>query len=114
MIKGVEGRVKNVLEKFEQTRDDDMKLFAYIIIDFFNFNKSYIESLTANDVIGKIHNGSIPHFTSVLRCRQKLQEKIPELRGDLYDKRKKHAEKVKEEIKNFEPETGQKNLFGGI
>ena len=114
MIKGVEGRVRNILEKHEQTRDDDMKLFAYVILDYFNFNKNYIDSLSANDVIGKIYNNKVPHFTSILRCRQKLQEKSPDLRGKLYEKRKKHAEKVKEEIQNFEPDTGQKNLFGGI
>tara|TARA_R100000808_G_C2145305_1_gene153114 strand:- start:630 stop:974 length:345 start_codon:yes stop_codon:yes gene_type:complete len=114
MIKGVEGRVKNILEKFEETRDDDMKLFAFIIVDFFNFNKAYIESLTANDVIKKIHNSSVPHFTSILRCRQKLQEKCPDLRGKLYEKRKKHAETVKKELNSFEPETGQEKLFGGM
>ena len=114
MIKGVEGRVRKILEKHEQTRDDDMKLFAYMILDTMNFNKSYIESLSAEDIIYKIHNGKFPHFTSILRCRQKLQEKCVDLRGKLYDKRKKHAETVKEEIINFEPKSNQKNLFGGI
>ena len=113
MIKGVEGRVRNILEKYEATRDDDMKLFAYVILDFYNFNKSFIDSQTANDVIGKIFHGSIPHFTSILRCRQKLQEKDSTLRGKLYSKRKKHAETVKEEIKTFEPQSNQKSLFGG-
>ncbi len=111
MIKHVQARVRNILEKYEQTRDDDMKLFAYMILDTLNFNKNYIDSLSAEEIIFKIHNGKIPHFTSILRCRQKLQEEVPELRGKLYTKRKKHAEKVKEEIKNFEPGTNQKSLF---
>ena len=111
MIKGVEKRVKNILKRFELAKDDDMKLFALLILDNLNFNKSYINSLTADDIIKKIYNSDIPHFTSVLRCRQKLQEKCPGLRGKLYERRIKRAEVIKEEIINFEPETDQSNLF---
>ena len=114
MIKGVVGRVKNILEKYPQARDDDMKLMAFAIYDFYNWNKHYIRSKSAEDVCNDIYKGNVPHFTSILRCRQKLQEKCPDLRGKLYEIRKKHAEKVKEQIQEFEPETEetQTNLFG--
>ena len=111
MVKHVQARVRNILEKYEQTRDDAMKLFAYMILDTMNFNKNYISSLTAEEIIFKIYNNKVPHFTSILRCRQKLQEEVPELRGKLYEKRKKHSEVVKQEIKDFKPETNQKSLF---
>ena len=113
MIKGVEGRVKSLLIKFAFTRDDDMKLFAMIIHDFYNFNQNFVDSQTASNLIEKIYYGKIPHFTSVLRCRQKLQEKCPELRGKKYEARLKHAETVKEEIKSFEPAERQGDLFNG-
>tara|TARA_Y100000593_G_C4304836_1_gene335206 strand:+ start:519 stop:872 length:354 start_codon:yes stop_codon:yes gene_type:complete len=111
MIKGVEGRVRNILTEYPLTRDDDMKLYAMMIVDMYNFNKPFIQSQSADDLIKKIYNGNTPHFTSVLRCRQKLQETCPELRGKKYIERKKHAEKVKEELKRFEPDTGQGSMF---
>tara|TARA_Y100001938_G_scaffold130909_1_gene187382 strand:+ start:3136 stop:3483 length:348 start_codon:yes stop_codon:yes gene_type:complete len=113
MLKGVEGRVKNILEKYPQARDDDMKLMAFMIYDFYNWNKHYINSKSAKDVCTDIYQGKVAHFTSVLRCRQKLQEKCPELRGKLYELRKRRADIVKEQIKEFEPEyvETQTNLF---
>ena len=110
MIKGVEKRVKNILKRFELAKDDDMKLFALLILDHLNFNKSYINSLTADDIIKKIYNSDIPHFTSVLRCRQKLQQLYPRLRGKKYDQRHRRSTTIKEELKHWINED-QQNLL---
>ena len=45
----------------------------------------------------------------ITRCRRKLQEKHPELRGELYEKRHQMKESVKEEIINWDEE--QSSLF---
>mgnify|MGYP003132751080 CR=1 FL=1 len=113
MIKGVEGRVRHILTNFHETRDDDMKLFGMIIYDFYNMSRNLLESKTGFELMGKIFHSKVPHFTSVLRCRQKLQEQCPDLRGKKYNDRKKHAEKVKQELKAFESEDGQGDLFNG-
>ncbi len=114
MIKGVEGRVRHVLTQFPETRDDDMKLFAMIIYDFYSMSRNLLESKTGFELMGKIYHSKIPHFTSVLRCRQKLQEKDSTLRGKKYESRLKHAETVKKQIQDFTPEKPkppQKELF---
>ena len=114
MIKGVEGRVRHVLTQFPETRDDDMKLFAMIIFDFYSMSRTLLESKTGYELMGKIFHSKVPHFTSVLRCRQKLQEKDVTLRGKKYESRIKHAETVKKQIQEFEIEKdeSQKDLFG--
>lgn len=103
MIKGVEGRVRHILTTFPEARDDDMKLFGMIIYDFYNMSRELLESKTGFELMGKIFHSKVPHFTSVLRCRQKLQEKDVTLRGKKYEARLKHAETVKKQIKEFEP-----------
>ena len=43
--------------------------------------------------MNKVNDGELPAFESVSRCRRKMQEKYPELRGTAYEQRiKKEAE----------------------
>jgi hypothetical protein len=49
-----------------------------------------------------IANGNLPSSESIRRCRQKLQELNPELRGELWDKRHQMQTQVKEELKEME------------
>ena len=105
-IKKVEHRVKEVLEENPYTRDDDMKLYAILITKFYG---PYIESMPAVDLLRSMYKSKIPHISSVLRCRQKLQELNKDLRGKKYEQRQLRAQKVKEAMVNWDDD--QANLF---
>ena len=102
-IRNVEKKVRKVLEGFPPSRDDDMILFALIIRDKIGLEECQAKS--GWELLGDIYNSRVPHFTSVLRCRQKLQEKNPELRGDKYNKRhNKYQMDVRNEINDWSDE----------
>ena len=105
-IKKVEHRVKEVLEENPYTRDDDMKLYAWIITKFYG---PYIDSMPAKELINSMYHTKIPHLTSVLRCRQKLQQENKSLRGKKYEERQLKSQKVKEAMINWDD--NQANLF---
>ena len=105
-IKKVEDRVKDMLESHPPTRDDDMKLYASIISRFYGH---YLAEMTAKELLTSIYHSKVPHFTSILRRRQLLQQKNPELRGEKYEERQIKGEKVKEDIKTWDNE--QSKLF---
>ena len=97
-IKKVEDRVRIILEEKPHTRDDDMKLYAWIISKFYG---QYLGTMPAKELIDAMYHSKIPHMTSVLRCRQKLQEMHPSLRGELWYKRHKMKEQVKLELQEI-------------
>ena len=105
-IKKVEHRVQEVLEEYIHTRDDDMKLYSILISKFYG---PYIKSMTAVDLLKSMYESKIPHMTSVLRCRQKLQELNKDLRGKKYEQRQLKSQKVKEAMMNWDED--QANLF---
>ena len=105
-IKKVEDRVRLVLEEYPYTRDDDMKLYACIISKFYG---QYIEHMPAKELLQSMYHTKIPHLTSVLRCRQKLQQENKSLRGKKYEERQLKSQKVKEAMINWDD--NQANLF---
>ena len=113
-IKNVERKVRAALKDYPPCRDDDMQLFGYIILN--NFGEGQVKQMSGWQMLGHIMHSRVPHFTSVLRCRQKLQELEPELRGEKYEKRHKRNAEVKDEIINWvenEKEHKQGDLFNG-
>lgn len=98
--------IKLLTEKPE-LRDNDNKLIANIWWrqiteeekkDTFRFMKSFA-------------NGKITSPESIRRCRQKLQEENPELRGKLYEERHKERIVVRDEIKEWDRDVKQSDLF---
>jgi|3_EtaG_2_1085321.scaffolds.fasta_scaffold39044_2 hypothetical protein len=108
---------KNLVEKFlidkPHLRDDDNKLLANIYWSSVHETMHY---LTREELAGvklflkKLAEGGMPNFESVRRCRQKLQEENPELRGEVYEQRHKMEAKVREDIINWS-ESRQHKLF---
>ena len=76
-LKTIEGKVKAVLQKNEDARNDDMVLYLALcnlyLADAGNMPLAQI--LTNHKELG------LPGFESVGRTRRKLQEKYPELLG---------------------------------
>ena len=89
--------VKRLLTNHPHLRDSDNKLLANV----------WFQSVTPleeawMDFLALIAHGNLPSSESIRRCRQKLQELNPELRGELWDKRHQMQEQVKEELKEME------------
>ena len=105
-IKKVEDRVRIILEEKPHTRDDDMKLYAWIISKCYG---QYLGTMPAKELIDAMYHSKIPHMTSILRCRQKLQELKKSLRGKKYEERQLRSQKVKEAMINWDD--NQANLF---
>ena len=106
-MKSIEERVTKILKEVPSTRDDDMKLYALVLRRFYIPN--IIQEMSALDLLNSIWKSKVPHFTSILRCRQLLQQHNEELRGDQYSERQKKSKEIKSEIINWKP--GQADLF---
>jgi len=85
-------KVKVILQDFPGARDD------YAELD----HRFYPKGLSTHEFFKKIHNGDLPSMESVHRARRKIQEDHPRLRGETYNKRKRKADGVTENI-NIEP-----------
>ena len=108
-IKNVENKVRDILESVPEARDDDMVLFACIISN--KIGKRRCEEMNGWGMLTMISRTKVPHFTSVLRCRQKLQEKNKDLRGKKYETRtKQYKEDVRVEMRDWDKQE-QKKLF---
>jgi hypothetical protein len=82
--------VRKVLEKFPDTRDCDKKLVWYCYEEILGVT---IEKIYYKEFVEKL-----PHFESLRRARQHLQQFYPELRGLKYKDRHKKKEVVKKEV----------------
>jgi hypothetical protein len=86
-------KVKGLLEASANCRDDDNVLIATMW-----YEENLAESLSA--FLNDLANGKLTSPESIRRCRQKLQEENPSLRGDNYKQRHKETTKVKKELKS--------------
>jgi hypothetical protein len=85
------------LTKCPPLRDNDERLMANI----WNKYIGNIEYLNAKDVLTMLAKGQLPSYESISRCRRKLQELHPELRGEKWEARHKSQTKVKNELKQI-------------
>ena len=86
--------VKLFLTKYPSLRDDDEKLMANI----WNSHIGNLEDVDAKEILHMLANHELPSYESISRCRRKLQELYPDLRGDKWYKRQERAEKIRKEI----------------
>jgi hypothetical protein len=80
--------VRQLLEQYPQTRDNDNLLMSLIWrkeSNLFNF-------------FSRLESGKLTPAETIRRCRQRLQLDHPELRGTMYELRQKHQSKVKKEL----------------
>lgn len=78
-LKTVEGKVKAILQKSEDARNDDMVLYLALCNLYLEDagNMPLAQILTNHKELG------LPSFESVGRTRRKLQEKYPEFLGSV-------------------------------
>ena len=107
-IKNKKFVVKDILTRYPKARDNDSLLLAHVWV-YQCGGKVYAEDITMWDFMMDFIDKRFAEVEPITRCRRKLQEKHPELRGELWDKRHKMSESVKEEILTWDEE--QANLF---
>ncbi len=82
--------VFQMLKKDLASRDDDCRLCALIWINELGEGESVLKALLS---------GSVTHPESITRTRRKLQEKLPKLRGKLYNQRHAYEEEIVNQLK---------------
>ena len=96
-IKKHENRVREILTNHPETRDNDHLLLQHIWIEDIGGIVS-AHSLSAVEFLNIVAKGQLTNMVSIWRCRQKIQEHTPALRGKNYKHRQKEQYPVKEEI----------------
>jgi len=95
------GLIIDLLSKHNHLRDDDYALIATVWrLEFDNIsyeNNAY----SAYDFLDLIEKGAFTNSESIRRCRAKLQEQYPALRGTKYYERHDHQKYVVEQLNNF-------------
>ena len=77
-LKTIEGKVKSVLQKNEDARNDDMVLYLALC----NLYLKDAGTMPLAEIMTRHKELGLPSFESVGRTRRKLQEKYPELLGN--------------------------------
>ena len=99
MIKNLEDKIRDILIKHPETKDNDQMRGS--LSWFYHLGRDKVKSLSAWDLLTKLSKNKLPNAESIRRCRQKLQETDESLRGEKYKERHKLELEVKEEIKNW-------------
>jgi hypothetical protein len=96
-MKDIKTKVKWLLVKFPELRDDDNKLLA----TFYSYQVGgwdALKEMTAYDFFMNLVDNKYVNFESIRRVRCRIQEQEPELRGKKYMARKILADVTKVEI----------------
>lgn len=89
--------VSKFLTKYPLLRDNDERLMANI----WNKYLGNIIYINAKDILTMLAKGELPSYESISRCRRKLQELHPNLRGEKWEARHKKQKSVKNELKQI-------------
>ena len=91
--------IETFLINHKALRDSDERLMANIWGKYIGMDS--VKFLNANDILKMLSKGELPSYESISRCRRKLHQSIPKLRGDKWEDRQAMQKKVKKEIKEF-------------
>ena len=95
--KKLKNRVKELMEDYPITRDDDSRLVCNIWWQEAGGSET-IQKLMAPDFLSKIVDRSLSSWETITRVRRKLQEEIPDLRGKKWDARHNKQDDVVGEL----------------
>ena len=57
-----------------------------------------ITFINGEDILKMLANHKLPSYESISRCRRKIQEKKPHLRGEKWNERHGRAKEIRKEI----------------
>ena len=86
--------VKDFLTKHPALRDSDERLMANIWGKYLG-DPSYVNG---DDILIMLAKKELPSYESISRCRRKIQQSTPYLRGEKWEKRHKRSKKIRKEI----------------
>jgi hypothetical protein len=96
--------IKSLLEeggKDDIFRDNDNKLIAITWHRLLEESGIDTKTITGWTFLTHLSKGDLPAPESITRCRRKLQELYPKLRGTTWEKRHKKQVAVKKELSNL-------------
>jgi len=96
-MKNMLDKVVNLLTDHPSLRDSDERLAANI---WYN-NIKNVDEIDAITLLSRFAEGKLPSYESISRCRRKIQEEKPDLRGKKWAKRHSKQQLVKDEIKEI-------------
>ena len=88
----IKEKVFDLLTRFPHLRDSDEKLCSNI------WHSRIASGISAHEFLAIYADGKLPSSESITRCRRKIQEEHPELRGQFYQERQAKQEPIKEEL----------------
>tara|TARA_R110000796_G_scaffold31780_2_gene83924 strand:+ start:2011 stop:2382 length:372 start_codon:yes stop_codon:yes gene_type:complete len=111
MIKEKAKKVEAILREYPQSRDCDLDLIArYWFREIKGANTNFTdEQIKAFCLLVKSGKISLPD--TITRARRKIQEEMPDTRGDKYDKRHLATGIVKQELKEIPEMIGTLNFL---
>ena len=118
MIKDKAKKVEEILRRHSQTQDSDSELIALFWWEELANNSQGIDRDNFKIFLRCFREGVLTMPDSITRARRKLQEEVPSLRGNKYNKRHSAVPKVKKEIRDWKDVESEKNpnnnyeLFG--
>ena len=86
--------VERFLTKYPILRDNDERLMANIWCSHIG----NLEDVDGKEILHMLANHKLPSYESISRCRRKIQEKNPHLRGEKWNERHGRASKIRKEI----------------
>lgn len=97
-------KIRYWLKNYPELRDSDEKLY----IKALKFYHPELRGVSMSFLMFayKFEKGEYINFETVRRTRQRVQEEFPETRGELYEKRRKNADEVKEALSAPEMKAG--------
>jgi hypothetical protein len=96
-MKNMLDKVINLLTKYPSLRDSDERLTANI---WYNATNN-IKEINAITLLSRFAEGKLPSYESISRCRRKIQEEKPDLRGKKWAKRHSKQKVIKDQIKEM-------------
>jgi hypothetical protein len=101
LSKEVFKKVKNLLQRDPRLREADSALMARVWWNDLLALGYDPTNMSAPDFFVMLTDKKVSSYESITRARRKVMEECPELRGTTYSARKKKAEQVKNEIKDW-------------
>jgi hypothetical protein len=94
-LKQAKDKVKALLIKSPELRDNDNRLIANY---YYHESDSNLLKITALDFLHQFAEGKFTNPETIRRCRQRLQEECPELRGKLWHEKQHAGGEVRKEV----------------
>ncbi len=97
----IKSDVHGLLLKSVRSRENDSVLMANIWAHQLKKLEINVDEVPARVLLEMLRDDNLVNWESATRCRRKLQQDHPALRGKNYKLRQEQQEEVKQQIRNF-------------